>query len=245
MEQQQTAIALARRDASTRVGPAAAWGSPIIERTHPTVTEPSTTTNAAAGFDPNSFLVLFADFLSARTKRESAAGTERARLARLEKAGINMHALRLVESLRKKEPKDARQILECALLYANVLDLEFAKQGDLFSVLDQAQAPSDFAKGTLSKAEAFEEGHKAGKAGRDALDNRFPQGSPLHAAFWDGWVEGQRALADEMGVEPPKDGSTLQPEKKARGRKKKAEAGVEQRDAAPRGRRRRSADAVH
>jgi hypothetical protein len=203
------------------------------------MTEPSPDTtekNAAAGFDPNSFLILWADFLSARTKRESASGTERARLARLEKAGINMAALRLVESLRKKEPQDARQVLECALLYAQALDLEFAQQGDLFSVLDAAVSPNDFAKATLSKAQAFEEGHKAGKAGRDALDNRFPAGSPLHAEFYNGWVDGQAALASEMGVDAPDAGERLTPEKKTRGRKPKADDGVEQRDAAPRGR---------
>lgn len=192
----------------------------------------------AAGIDPNSLIHLTGDYLAARQKRVSAAGAERQRLSRIEKTGVNMKAYRLVMELRDKEPKEARVILEQAVQIAQALNLDFAKQGDLFAAV-AVQTPNDVAQAALSKALAYEEGFKAGRAGRDPLDNRFAPGTVLHQEFYAAWVDGQRALADEMGVEPPADGERLQPEKKTRGRKKAEEDGVERRDAKPRGRRRR------
>lgn len=191
-----------------------------------------------SAIDPNSLIHLTGDYLAARSKQRSAVGALRQRLARIEKTGVNLKAFNLVMALRDKEPKEARSIIEQMVQIARALDLEFVKQGDLFAaVADDAQKPNADAQSALAKATACEEGHKAGRAGRDPNDNRYPQGSPLHQEFWSGWTEGQRDLAYEMQVELPADGERLQPPPKGRG-KKKGDDGVEKRDAQPRGRRR-------
>jgi hypothetical protein len=111
------------------------------------------------------------------------------------------------------------------------MDLDVGKQLTLFS--DDAAPATDRAKAEWTGAQAYEEGFKAGRQGRNSDDTRFPAGSPLHARFYEGWVAGQGVIAAEMGVER-KDGQTL---KRTSGRTK--DAGAEVVNAAPKGGRRR------
>lgn len=186
-----------------------------------------------SGISPNDFTATLGDLVAARTKEASAAGSRRAVMARFEKMGAHMPGLRLFLKLRDMEPADAEAMLSSALRYCRWAQLGIGEQASLFPASDDAGMPSDKARAGLADAAAFEEGHKAGMAGRKADDHRYPAGSPLAQWFYKGWCDGQAVLAERLGEPVPEDGSPLRPKV---GRKKGA---VEKVEAKPSGGRRR------
>lgn len=186
------------------------------------------------GITPNEFTTILAELLAARTREESAAGTRRSIMGRFEKMGAHKPGLQLFLKLRNMEPADAELMLTTALRYCRWAQMEIGDQATLFPASDDAGAPSAKASTGLAEATAFEEGFKAGKAGRSGTDHRYHAGTPMAQRFYEGWCDGQATLAESMGVERPTDGTTLR--KKVKG---KDGEGAEQREAAPSGGRRR------
>jgi hypothetical protein len=181
------------------------------------------------GIAPNDFMTTLSDFIAAKTKEDSAAGLRRSIKGRFEKMGCHKQGLDLFLKLRKMEPADAELTLVSALRYCRWAQLGIGDQASLFPAGDDAGMPTEKAAKGLVEAQAYEEGFAAGKAGRDARDNRYELGSPLYARFFEGWKDGQGVIAADMGVDLPADGSTL---------RRKLKKGVETREAKPRGGRR-------
>jgi hypothetical protein len=188
-------------------------------------------TDKKGGIAPNDFTAALADLISAKTKEESAAGSRRAVMARFEKLGAHKPGLQLFLRLRNMEPADAELTLVSALRYCRFAQLEIGQQASLFAASDDAGAPSRKAADGLTEAIAYEEGFKAGKAGRNRGDHRYEAGTPMHAKFDEGWVDGQATLAMELGEPLPEEGPL-----RRRSKKKDGAEGSEVRSAKPKGR---------
>lgn len=184
----------------------------------------------ARGISPTEFTTTLADYITAKTKEDSATGTRRGLMARFEKMGAHKPGLQLFLRLRKMEPADAELMLSSALRYCRWAQLGIGDQATLFPASDDAGAPARKAADGLTEAVAYEEGFAAGKAGRDRDQHRYEAGSPMHAKFDEGWLDGQQALAMQLGEERPADGGPL---------RKKGRGGAEKREAKPSGGRRR------
>ncbi len=178
------------------------------------------------GISPTDFTSALADLLTARTKEDSAAGSRRAIMARFEKLGAHKPGLQLFLRLRKMEPADAEMMLVSALRYCRFAQLEIGDQATLFPASDDAGKPSAKSIGGLTEAVAYEEGYRAGKAGRNRGDHRYEAGTPMHARFDEGWCDGQATLAMELGEPLPEEGPL----------RRKAKGGAEKRSAKPKGR---------
>ncbi|MBX9697900.1 MAG: hypothetical protein K2X74_00630 [Acetobacteraceae bacterium] len=191
-------------------------------------------TTKQGGISPNDFAGTLADFVAAKTKEDSAAGTRRGIMARFEKLGAHKQGLNLFLKLRNMEPADAELTLTSALRYCRFAQLQIGDQATLFPASDDAGAPSTRAAKGLTEALAYEEGYGAGRGGRSRGDHRFEAGTPMHAKFDEGWIDGQTSLAMEMGEDLPADGSAL----RRKAKKKDGRDGAEQREAKPSGGRR-------
>lgn len=189
------------------------------------------------GISPTDFVAALAELVSAKTREDSAAGSRRAVMARFERMGAHKPGLQLMLKLRAMEPEDAELTLASALRYCRWAQMQIGDQATLFPASDDAGVPAAKTVDALTEAEAFEEGFAAGKGGRDAGDTRFSAGTPMHARFYDGWVAGQEALANQLGEERPEDGGTVR--RKAKG--KDGGEGAEVREAKPKGGGRRGA----
>lgn len=193
-----------------------------------------------SGLSPNDFTTALGDFVAARTKEASATGSRRAVMARFEKLGAHMPGLKLFLKLRDMEAQDAEAMLSSALRYCRWAQLGIGEQSSLFPASDDAGLPSDKARGGLADAVAYEEGHKAGLAGRAADDHRYPAGTPLAQRFYSGWCDGQAVLGERLGEGLPEDGSPL---RQKSGKKKGAADKVEAKPSGGRRRGRATAEA--
>lgn len=178
---------------------------------------------------PNDFLAAIVELDDLTRGKDRSVAKLRTVRQRMEKLGTDMPALDLALSLRKLGAGEAELRLRNALRYARWLNMEIGDQGTLFS--DDADVPSAKVVEQYSEARVFEEGYKAGVAGRNASDHRHPQGSLAAQAFWNGWKDGQAFLAEQLG-RPAEEGETLKPAK----RQGKAKTGATTASGKPRGR---------
>lgn len=180
---------------------------------------------------PNDFLACIVELDELTRGKDKSVAKLRTVRQRMDKAGCDMKALDLALSLRKLDTGEAEIRLRNALRYARWLEMKVGDQGSLFS--DDADGPAEKATAEYSEAQAKAEGYAAGKAGRDGRVHRFEQGSVLAQAFYNGWIEGQTLLAEQLGTERV-EGETLKPGKKET--KPKASAGAVAVAGKPRGR---------
>jgi hypothetical protein len=200
------------------------------------MTETNTPSNA---LNPNDFLSHFTDLLKATQAKDTGVAKLRAIRARFESMGANMRALDLMLKLRNMEPEDAQMLLRDTMRYSRWVHMKIGDQADLFEASDDAPMPNEAARGGLAEAEAYNEGHAAGMAGRSSTDHRYQPGSPMAQRFFEGWSDGQDVVAQTWGI--PRDGTGLaiKPPKKEKAVKKGASAAPSGR---PRGRPRKNAE---
>ena len=195
---------------------------------------------AKGGITPDQFTTGLAEYVAARTRRESAAGFERSILARLEKQALHKPGWKLFLKFRDMEPEEAELTLLTALRYSRWATLPIGAQSSLFTATDDLGLPGDKAKVQLEEAEIRSMAFEAGLAGRNVTDHAFMPGTPNHQVWCGAWQEGQAELARRLFVAPPTDGTTLKPEgKKAR------QATTKKVDAKPGGRRGRKPGGSH
>lgn len=192
--------------------------------------------------NPNDFVAIFTDLRLATAKKDSSVAKLRAIRGRFDAMGCNMRALDLMLKLRGMEPEEAEMLLRDALRYSNWVQMKIGDQSDLFGS-DDAPKPNDQARAGLAEAEAYNEGHEAGLAGRGSTSHRYQPGSPMAQRFMTGWSDGQEQVAEIWGIERPETGEAIKPPKK----EKSASAGKGETVASPqrrgRGGRGRSASA--
>ena len=178
---------------------------------------------------PNDFLACIVELDELTRGKDKSVAKLRTVRQRMDKAGCDMKALDLALSLRKLDTGEAEIRLRNALRYARWLEMKVGDQGALFS--DDGDLPAEKARQEYTEAQAKAEGYEAGRAGRDGRVHRFTQGSLLAQAFYNGWIEGQGFLAEQLGVERT-EGETIKPAK----REAKAKAGAVAVAGKPRGR---------
>lgn len=187
-------------------------------------------TEKTNGIAPNDFLAALVDLDECSRVKDRGVAKLRTVRQRMEKMGCDMPALDLALSLRKLGSGEAEMRLRNALRYARWMSMEIGDQGSLFS--DDADRPSEKAAEQWTEAQAYNEGYAAGIAGRDRHDHRFTLGTGMAAKHDEGWVDGQRELADRLGKDLPENGGALKPEK----RQAKPKAGTASAAGKPRGR---------
>jgi hypothetical protein len=168
--------------------------------------------------NPNDFVSIFTELRLATSKKDSSVAKLRAIRGRFEAMGCNMRALDLMLKLRGMEPEEAEMLLRDALRYSNWVQMKIGDQSDLFGS-DDAPKPNDQARAGLAEAEAYNEGHAAGLAGRSSTSHRFQPGSPMAQKFRDGWDDGQAQVAEIWGMERPATGEAIKPPKKEKAAK--------------------------
>jgi hypothetical protein len=160
---------------------------------------------------PNEFLAALVEIREHSRGKDRSVAKLRTVRQRMEKAGCDMKALDLMLSLSKLEPSEAEMRLRNALRYCRWTNMPIGAQSSLFS--DDADQPAAKATEEYNEALIYDEGYKAGCAGRNASDHRHAQGTPAAAKFFDGWIAGQTFLAEQLGRDR-EEGETLRPEKK-------------------------------
>lgn len=170
--------------------------------------------------NPNDFVAIFTDLRLATSKKDSSVAKLRAIRGRFEAMGCNMRALDLMLKLRSMEPEEAEMLLRDALRYSSWVQMKIGDQSELFAS-DDAPKPNDKARAGLAEAEAYNEGHAAGLAGRSSTSHRYQPGSPMAQKFFTGWEDAQAEVAEIWGIERPATGEAIKPPKK----EKRATAG--------------------
>lgn len=169
------------------------------------------------GINPNNFVTGLGDYIGARTRRESAAGHERAVVARLEKQGVNKKAFKLFLQLRDMEHEEAELLLLTTLRYCRFAKLPIGAQTSLFASSDDAGEPSTKASEELASAEVYDAGTRAGLAGDNHDSNPHEPGTERHQRWSQGWHNGQNELGKRMW---PGDDVTAKPKKKLGARRR-------------------------
>lgn len=136
---------------------------------------------------------------AARESREAAARLGAVK-KRLKKSGIDVP---LIVSLQKERDKDeATRLAQEAnkRRYASWMSIKLDDGAQA-----QDEVPAD-ATATTAEEESHREalardaGYRCGKLGTDRTSsNTYPVGSAAHVAFDKGWLDGQAAIAAEMG----------------------------------------------
>jgi hypothetical protein len=159
---------------------------------------------------------------SAKAFLDKKTGEYRNVLKRYKKLGVNSEAVAYALKVRWLD-KEEVFINERERL--KLLDLSGFLPGikdRLMSRLDVEEATSaeDFA---LQRGNARDVGTQAGRKGHPRDSNPHVSGTELYVDWIEGWLAGQRAIADEMEQNAIKEGTTIQPPPKGKaGRPAKA-----------------------
>jgi hypothetical protein len=165
------------------------------------------------GISPAMFLEFYGQIRKEKRKVDEATAGYRNARKRAETAGVNLKALAFMEKLAKMDDDEAASHLRTSMRYASWADLKISQQPDLLEPGDIAVPEKAMAEHRESIAE--DAGYAAGRQGADRSENPYPPGSPF-AAKWDqGWGDGQRVIAMEMG--PDGSGAKKVKGKKGRG----------------------------
>lgn len=139
---------------------------------------------------------------SYRQKVDDATTAHATEWKRVEGLQLDKQAFKLALKLRSMEPVKRDAFLGDLDFLRDVFQL--GAQGNLFDALDERPAAGEGAVpptgGKLddrATASAYNDGLKAGKAGKKATDNPYdgkPNGKALAEAWADGWTDGQEEL---------------------------------------------------
>jgi ribosome modulation factor len=159
----------------------------------------------------------------AKAGHDKKLGEYRSVLKKYSKMGVSTDAITYALKVRMDDP-DETLIAEREKL--KMLDLS----GHLPGIKDKLLARLDVEEATTHEADnmdlakAGDLGAQAGRAGASRDVNPYLPGTEMHVHFVEGWLSGQRAIADEMEANaPPPVGEVVQM-RRGRGRPKKTAA---------------------
>lgn len=150
----------------------------------------------------------------AKSVHDKKLGEYRSVLKKYKKLGVDEEAIVYALKTRFDDPdeiiireREKLKMLDLSGITPNIKDR-------LLSRLDVEEATTNEAN-TLDLAKAGDLGTQVGLAGRSRDENPFEPGTERHVHWLEGWLSGQRAIAEEMeGGAPPPVGET----KRGRGR---------------------------
>jgi hypothetical protein len=141
-------------------------------------------------------------------------------LKKYAKMGVSTDAITYAIKVRMDDPDqtliDEREKLKMLDLSGHIPGIK----EKLLARLDVEEATANEAD-TMELAKAGDLGAVAGRAGRSRDENPFVPGSEHYVHWVEGWLSGQRAIADEMEANAPAPTGTVVPMKRGRGRPKK------------------------
>src|SRR3954451_12085083 len=121
-------------------------------------------------------------------------------------AGVDLDALKLLESLSKLDADEAAVQLRHVQRYARWAELPIGTQLNLLDGEETPEGPSQEDQQKQRDWAAGEAGLLAGKSGRIRLDNNHPAGSSEYVAWDKAWLRGnkiwtktQGKLAEDLG----------------------------------------------
>lgn len=144
----------------------------------------------AAGprIDPEYFLKRYRDIGDKENLFHKARSALKAEIETAAATGINKKALKLVEKLRKMEPREAQSLIRDAVLYMRLLGLNILDQEELLE--PSTTGLTEHIIGTHAAWEAGRAGYAAGKEGRPIDDNPFRPGTETHQHWASEWLDG-------------------------------------------------------
>lgn len=146
---------------------------------------------------PEAFLKHYRAIRDATRSKEDAVMA----LARTKKAakgdGIDLDALKDLERLAKLDDDEAEVRLRHMHQYAVWANLPIGTQLDAFGQ-HQIPKPKQKAEAEHQQWTASDSGYRAGRSGRPRDDNPHEPGTEAHVSWTNGWLAGQRQIADAM-----------------------------------------------
>lgn len=146
---------------------------------------------------PNETWLQFVREASA-TKREidEASGRHRSVMKRAKAAGCNPKVIALAITSKKQDPAVVASEIRDTVRVMNLVGVELTP-GNLFGTWEPSVTEKAAEEFDLHTSE--ERGYAAGKGGQDRAGNPFEAGSPFHQSWDNGWIRGQKFIADSMG----------------------------------------------
>lgn len=157
----------------------------------------------AGNLTPDTFAELWINLRNEKRLLDEASSRYRTHRKRMEKAGVDLKALALLEQLHKLDDDVASTRVRSMLKLAAWLQMPIGTQPNLFE--EVADAPGKKMTEALSLQQIREEGYAAGRRADDRDENPHDNGSEAAVEWFKGWDEGQRANGAAMAAgEPPR-----------------------------------------
>lgn len=178
--------------------------------------EANTKPDLGTQIEPEYFLKRYRDIADKARDSEAAKAAWKGEINLAKSTGINTKALKLVDKLRRMEPRDAQSLVRDTVLYLRWLGLNILDQEDLLAVGSSTTGLTQHVISTHAVWEAGKAGYDAGKAGVPLDSNPFAPGTETHQRWvseWrDGFEDGKGHAAPGGSIIQPKDHGTDNPE---------------------------------
>lgn len=159
--------------------------------------------------EPEYFLKRYREIGDKARSSDKAKAAWKADIQVAKSAGVNVKALKLVDKLRKMDPRDAQSLMRDTILYMRWLGLNILDQEELLGDNASTAGLTERVVSTHATWEAGVAGYKAGKEGRPIDDNPFRPGSETHQAWASEWLDGH----SDAELETPPEVTDIQPRK--------------------------------
>lgn len=164
---------------------------------------------------PDTIVDAVADLTEYKEKVTTAAGKYQARRKHWKKLGVNLTVLDAIMTLKRMDEADVQADEVDRQRYARWLGVELGFQTSL-----DLPEPTPAVKDKVTKHDAYWQGHAAGKRGDPRTSNPADTGTIAHAAFDQGWNDGDTEAFNGAKVVPIKPnkgkaGGEMGPKKKA------------------------------
>jgi ribosome modulation factor len=147
---------------------------------------------------PNQISEFMREIAQQERKVDEAVAVRRTILKRAKAAGAPTEAMLAVNKMMKLDPEEAAAKLRAIIQVSAIRGRKF-EQTDLFADFDNTVT------GRAAEADDMwivnEEGYQAGRAGVTRESCKYAPGSAKRQEWDRAWLDGQRAIAEEMGPE--------------------------------------------
>lgn len=147
--------------------------------------------------EPEIFLKRYRDIGDKARLSDKAKAAWKAECEKAFASGINGKALKLVNKLRKMEPRDAQSLMRDTVRYLRWLGLNILDQEELLADTPSTAGLTSFVLASHAVWEAGSAGYSAGKTGKPIDENPFAPGTETHQRWASEWLDGH---ADAEGL---------------------------------------------
>lgn len=149
---------------------------------------------------PDTFAELWIESRSLKRHLDEASSRYRTHRKRMEKAGVDLKALALLEQLHQLDDDAALGRVKAMLRMAAWLEMPLGAQPSMFPDPGAAEKTGSAMTQALALEAARQQGYDAGRRADDVDENPHDNGTEAAVAWRKGWDEGQRANLDAMAA---------------------------------------------